>query len=178
VRGLKLNIYLPPYKYFKSHPCGCVDWNFFKPSQLYWFLGRTLVGAWIEISISKSCSANISVAPLWVRGLKFSYQCMRKSIYCRTLVGAWIEIRLVFPKPEKSIGRTLVGAWIEIVVEYLLRCNSTSRTLVGAWIEISRCITLCNFYLSHPCGCVDWNCIVIVNWFYCIVAPLWVRGLK
>ena len=94
-----------------------------------------LVGAWIEIVVSRIIIKYDMSLPLWERGLKY-----------------WIY----HSQSECSRVAPLVGAWIEIIGSITYWSGTQVAPLVGAWIEIFLGIIRCDSEdCRSPCGSVD-----------------------
>ena len=98
---------------------------------------RSREGAWIEIPISCSELAVLSVAPVRERGLKLYSQKVQYRISRRSREGAWIEISSTNENQGTPDGRSREGAWIEMCSGIIVSVYpSARRSREGAWIEM------------------------------------------
>ena len=81
---------------------------------LFCINGRSREGAWIEIGVTNSITAALTVAPVRERGLKCSPLLERLWPYGRSREGAWIEIVTGATTHFLDLRRSREGAWIEI----------------------------------------------------------------
>ena len=73
---------------------------------------------------------------------------------------------------------TLTGVWVEILL-LQMTISSCRHTLTGVWVEICRQLPYTRtFHLSHPHGCVSWNCNVRLFNTFGVVTPSRVCELK
>ena len=136
-------------------PCGCVNWNI-------WNYARSVF-----------CKSH----PLRVRELKQVWRWCRISRKIAPLAGAWIETVtepnwMVLGKSHPLRVRELKLAYVWILRKWKI------APLAGAWIETFTIVQTLTPQNRTPCGCVNWNHLIIKARFYIKSHPLRVRELK
>ena len=139
---------------------------------------RIHVSAWIEIAILYPNARLLTVASMWVRGLKFGRMYCIASLLSSHPCECVDWNHDIITDTEEHWRRIHVSAWIEMSNNTRNFHADICRIHVSAWIEINHIVNLLSRIKSHPCECVDWNrCWVERLWRLC-VASMWVRGLK
>ena len=142
-------------------PCGCVDWNLRAIGNNYQLvLVAPRVGAWIETRLPFEITpATMQSHPVWVRGLKL-HQGFK----------GWLSTQS-HPVWVRGLKQFTAGAYN--------RPGLNVAPRVGAWIETIPCLSMESMRGRTPCGCVDWNFLLLFRLDYAPKShPVWVRGLK
>ena len=145
------------WKRRKSHPHGCVSWNLTESVLLQRSWSHTLTGVWVEMifrlttAITSRSHPHGCVSWNYIRRHNIRRNFVTPSrvceLKCFSLYGYPIN-RCVTP------SRVCELKWSANLPTTFVFCH----TLTGVWVEIVSVSMPFPASMSHPHGCVSWNC--------------------